>query len=91
MLGYGVRMESLALVVALVVLGIIVFGLVALVIALRSPQRRWARIAASLAVVPALLGGLWLALLQVGIGARLIGATVLTVGVLALLRTWRSH
>lgn len=44
---------------------------------------------ASVAVAPAVLAGLWLALIEVGMGARLIGVVVLWAGGAALLRTWR--
>jgi len=35
--------------------------------------------------------GGWLAFLEVGIGARVIGALVMAAGLLAVLRTWRRR
>ncbi|NBR66179.1 MAG: hypothetical protein EBT79_02670 [Actinobacteria bacterium] len=67
-------MESLAMLVVIIMLGIIGCGLVALVIALKSPEKTWAR-----------------AVLEVGIGARVVGALVMAAGLLAVLRTWRRR
>lgn len=89
MLGYGVRMESLAMAAAIIMLGIILFGVVSVVVATRPPKRTWSKVVAAVAVSPALAAGLWLALLDVGIGGRAIGAVVLGVGILAQLRIWR--
>lgn len=82
-------MESLALAAAIIMLAIILFGIVAAGVAVRPPRRRWTRVLASVAVAPAVLAGLWLALIEVGMGARLIGVVVLWAGGAALLRTWR--
>lgn len=82
-------MESLALAVAVIILAIIFFGIVAVGVVVRPPERRRTRVLATVAVTPAVLAGLWLALLDVGMGARLIGAAVLAAGGAALRRTWR--
>ncbi|MFZ9393998.1 MAG: hypothetical protein ACO28P_08600 [Ilumatobacteraceae bacterium] len=84
-------MESLAMLVVIIMLGIIGCGLVALVIALKSPEKTWARAVATAAAVPAVAAGGWLAILDVGIGARVIGALVMAAGLLAVLRTWRRR
>ena len=84
-------MESLAVLAAVILLCIVTFGVVALVIAFRSPEKTWARVVATVAVTPAVIGGGWLALLDVGQGARVIGAIVLCAGVMAIARTWRGR
>jgi hypothetical protein len=82
-------MESLALAAAIIMLAIIFFGIVAVAIVVRPPRRKWTRVLATVAVAPAVLAGLWLALLEVGLGARLMGVAVLCAGGAALRRTWR--
>lgn len=82
-------MESLALAAAIIVLSIIVGGLVSLVVAWRRPKALWAKLSGSVFAVFALWGGGWLALIDVGNGARVIGAAVCALGVSALWRTWR--
>ena len=90
-LGYRVDMESLAFLVAIIVLVLVGSGIVALVIALRSPQKTWARVVATVAVVPAVAGGAWFASLDIGMGGRIIGTAVLCAGVAAVVRTWRRR
>lgn len=82
-------MESLALAAAIIVLSIMVGGAVSLVVAWRRPEALWAKLLGSVFAVFALWGGGWLAFIDVGNGARLIGAVVCALGVSALWRTWR--
>lgn len=82
-------MESLALAAAIVVLSIMFGGAVSLFVAWKRPQALWARILGSVFALCALWGGGWLAAIDVGVGARAIGAAVFALGVTALWRTWR--
>lgn len=82
-------MESLALAAAIVVLSIMVGGAVSLVVAWRRPRAVWAKVLGSVCAVLSVWAGGWLALLDVGNGARLIGVIVLALGISALWRTWR--
>jgi hypothetical protein len=83
-------MESLAMAAAIIMLTIMVLGVFSLVVALRSPKRRWSRVIATIFSSFAVLAGGWLTLLEVGMGARLIGMIVAATGVLALLRMWQT-
>ena len=80
-------MESLAMVAALVVLAIIVLGIVTAFVAWSNPKRAWSRSLGVLVSVPGIIAGVWLALLDVGIGARAIGGVVFALGTTALLRS----
>lgn len=82
-------MESLALAAAIVVLSIMFGGAVSLFVAWRRPRALWAKLLGSVFAVFAFWGGGWLALLDVGSGARMIGAVVVLLGAGALWRMWR--
>ena len=82
-------MESLALAAAIVVLSIVFGGAVSLFVAWKRPKALWAKVLGSLFAVFALWGGGWLAAIDVGSGARLMGAAVFVLGAAALWRTWR--
>ena len=82
-------MESLALAAAIIVLSILVGGALSLVVAWRRPEALWAKLLGSVFAVFALWGGGWLALVEVGRGARVLGAMVCAAGASALWRTWR--
>jgi hypothetical protein len=81
-------MESLAMAAAVIMLTIMVLGVISLVVAVRSPRRRWVMGVASVFAGGAVLAGGWMLLLEVGIGARLIGGVVAASGVWALARMW---
>ncbi|MBM3638006.1 MAG: hypothetical protein FJW98_01050 [Actinobacteria bacterium] len=81
-------MESLAMAAAIIMLTIMVLGVVSLIVALKSPRRRWVKLVASVFSSCAVLAGGWMFLLEVGIGARLIGAAVAATGLWALTRMW---
>lgn len=68
---------------------IIGLGVVATVAVIRPPRTRVGRVVVSLLVVPAIGAGGWLSLLDVGMGARLIGAATFVAAVAGLVRIWR--
>ena len=76
--------------VAIIMLAIMTLGVFSLIVALRSPERQSTKIVATIFSSLAVVAGGWLMLLEVGIGARLIGMIVTATGVLALLRMWRT-
>ena len=82
-------MESLARAVAIIMLTIIGLGVVATVAVIRPPRSRVGRVTVSLLAVPAICAGGWLFLLDVGMGARLIGAATFVAAVAGLVRIWR--
>ena len=83
-------MESLALTVAIIVLAIIALGLVATVAVVRPPRSVAGRVAFTVLAAPAVGAGGWLFMLDVGMGARLIGAATFVAAVAGLVRTWRG-
>ena len=83
--------ESLALLAAVIVASIVALGLVSMVIAIRSPHRVWARVISTVFAVPAVLSGVWLAMLGIGTGGRAIGACTAAAGCAALVRLWRRN
>lgn len=82
-------MESLALAAAVIVIVIVVLGSLSFVVAWRNPDRSWSRLLGMLVSIPTMAAGAWLALLDVGSGARLVGAVVFVAGVAAFLRSAR--
>ncbi|MSO32424.1 MAG: hypothetical protein EXQ64_06400 [Ilumatobacteraceae bacterium] len=80
-------MESLALLVSVILLVIVVLGIVAVVLA-KKPRRtmKGRIISMAISVFPVLAGG-WLMFLDVGIGARALGAAVAAAGVISI---WRN-
>lgn len=82
-------MESLALAAAVIVLVIVVVGGAALVVAWRNPERAVGRVAGAVIGALAVAAGGWLALLDVGTGARVLGAVVALAGLAALSRSIR--
>jgi len=83
-------MESLALAAAIVVLSILVLGGLSAIVAWRNPDRAWPRSLGVLVSIPTIAAGAWLALIDVGIGARLIGVIVAGLGLTALVRASRK-
>lgn len=82
-------MESLALAAAIIVFTIIALGVVAAVAVIRPPRSLPGRIVITVLAVPAVVAGGWLLLLDIGLGARVIGAATLVAAVAGLVRTWR--
>ena len=79
-------MESLARTVVIILLVILILGIVAAVLAKKSRKTVKGRIASmAISVFPVLAGG-WLMFLDVGIGARALGAAVAAAGVISI---WR--
>lgn len=82
-------MESLALAAAVVVLGIVVLGVGATVVAWRNPERVVGRVFGAAIGTLAVAAGGWLALLDIGTGARVVGGAVALAGAAALARSFR--
>lgn len=79
-------METLALAVAVIMLGIMVIGAVAVIIAIVAPKSRVGKVLAVVVGLAAGVAGAWLVSLDVGVGARLIGAAVFLAGIGAIVR-----
>ncbi len=84
-------MESLALLVSLILLAILLLGGLSFVTVIRTPRSQLGRAFAFVIGVAAVLSGTWLALLRVGIGARIFGALVFCFGAISLLRIIRAR
>lgn len=82
-------MESLARTVAIIVFTIIALGAVSAVAVVRPPRSLAGRIVLTVLAVSAVVAGGWLFLLDVGMGARLIGAATFVAAVAGLVRIWR--
>ena len=78
-------MESLALLVSLILLSVLLFGPIALACSFAS-QKKWARILTFIFGSLAIITGIWLASLSIGIGARLMGFFALGCGAYAIYR-----
>ena len=79
-------MESLVRLVVLIMLSIIGAGVVAFFLGRRKPKSTVTKILGAIIGAVATLSGLWLALLDIGIGARLVGLLVGLVGLRLLLK-----
>ena len=79
-------MESLVRLVVLIRLSIIGAGVVAFFLGRRKPKSTVTKILGAIIGAFATLSGLWLALLDIGIGARLVGLLVGLVGLRLLLK-----
>lgn len=84
-------MESLVLVVSLILLVILLLGGLSFITVIRTPRSQLGRAFAFVIGVAAVLSGAWLALLRVGIGARIFGALVFCFGAISLLRIIRAR
>jgi len=82
--------ESLALAATIVVLSIVVFGGLSALVAWRNPSRPWSRVLGVVVSIPTVVAGGWLAWIDVGIGARVIGAVVAGLGLTAFFRAARK-
>ncbi|MFM8846971.1 MAG: hypothetical protein ACKOHN_02840 [Actinomycetota bacterium] len=83
-------MESLALAAAIVVLSIVVFGGLSVLVAWRNPSHPWSRVLGVVVSIPTVVAGGWLAWIDVGVGARVIGAVVAGLGLAAFFRAARK-
>lgn len=82
-------MESLAFAVAIIVFTIIALGVISAVAVIRPPQSLAGRVLFTAIALPALVAGGWFVLLDIGMGARLIGGATLIAAIAGLVRTWR--
>ncbi len=82
-------MESLVRLVVLIMLSIIGAGVVALFLGRRKPKSSVTKILGAIIGAFATLSGLWLALLDIGIGARMLGLLVAIAGLRLLLKIFR--
>ena len=83
-------MGSLAIIVVFILSTILVLGLVAIGVAVHNPKRVWSRVVGAIIGSLALLAGAWLALIDVGLGARIFGGVVAIVGAVATGRSIRK-
>ena len=79
-------MESLALAAAVIVLTIIIIGALSIFTVLRTPTSRAGRTVTIVINTMGIVAGSWLALLDIGIGARLIGVAVVAASVVSAAR-----
>jgi uncharacterized membrane protein HdeD (DUF308 family) len=84
-------MESLALAAAIIVLVIIIFGLVATFTVIRTPKSALGRMVTLILNTIGIAAGAWLAALDIGMGARVIGAAVAIANTVSLVRILRSR
>lgn len=84
-------MESLALVAAVIVFGIIVLGLIATVTVIRTPRSSVGRVVTLFLNAMGSGAGAWLALLDIGVGARVIGVGVAVANAASFVRVVRSR
>lgn len=79
-------MESLALIAAVIVLTIIVFGLLSLFTVVRPPKSKVGTAVTLVINVMGIVAGGWLASLDIGLGGRLIGVAVIGASMLSAAR-----
>ena len=82
-------MESLALLASLIVLSVILYGPIAIAFSFMSPKL-WARVLTFIFGFLAVITGIWLASLEIGIGARLMGIFAMLSGGWAIFRRRKS-
>ena len=82
-------MESLVRLVVLIMLSIIGAGVVAFFLGRRKLKSSVTKILGAIIGAFATLSGLWLALLDIGIGARMLGLLVTIAGLRLLLKIFR--
>lgn len=83
-------MESLALLVSLILLAIFVLGALAIFTVIRSPRSQFGKVAVGVINCATIFSGAWLALLNVGSGARFFGVLVFAAGAFSLFRLLRK-
>ncbi|MCE2735898.1 MAG: hypothetical protein ACK45J_01530 [Acidimicrobiaceae bacterium] len=84
-------MESLALAAAIIVFSIIVLGVVATFTVIRTPKSALGRMVTLILNTIGIAAGAWLAALDIGMGARVIGAAVAVTNATSLVRILRSR
>lgn len=80
------RVESLALLVTIIVLAIITLGFLSFITFARTPKSTTGRVSALLINAAGITAGTWFLLLDIGIGARVIGAIVAGTSALSAIR-----
>lgn len=83
-------MRDLALIVSAIVLTIILIGIFSIATVFRTPQSSLGRVVTLFVNAAGVMAGTWFALLQIGIGARIIGAIVACVSALSAIRVLKK-
>ena len=83
-------MRDLAIIVSAIVLIIIAIGVLSVVTVFRTPQSAVGRALALLINTSGIVAGTWFALLDVGIGARVMGVVVGLVSAISAFRVLRD-
>ena len=84
-------MKSLALVVALIILVVIVLGALSLITFVRTPKSNIGVSIAFFINAAGIVSGTWFVLLDIGLGARVIGGCVATASAVSAIRLLRSN
>ena len=82
-------MESLALVAAIIVLSVILFGVIASFTVFRTPKSAVGCVVTLALNALGVAAGAWLAALDIGMGARVIGAAVAIANAASFIRVLR--
>lgn len=83
-------MRDLALIVSAIVLTIILIGVFSIATVFRTPQSRLGRAFTLFVNAAGVMAGTWFALLQIGIGARIIGVVVALISAFSAIRVLRE-
>jgi len=83
-------MRDLALIVSAIVLTIILLGVFSIATVFRTPQSQLGRTFTLFFNAAGVMAGTWFALLQIGIGARVIGAVVTLISAFSAIRVLRG-
>lgn len=83
-------MESLALLVAVIMLVLVLIGVISLIAVFRKPKTSGSRGLFTAIHIASIFAGGWLMSLPVGIGARCLGLIVFATGCVGLLRIFRG-
>jgi hypothetical protein len=83
--------ESLALIVSLIVLAIIILGFLSFFTFIRTPESSLGRAVSLVINAAGITSGTWFMLLNIGIGARVIGALVCGASALSAIRLLKSR
>ena len=83
-------MRDLALIVSAIVLTIILIGVFSIATVFRTPQSQLGRAFTLFVNAAGVMAGTWFALLQIGIGARIIGVVVALISAFSAIRVLRE-
>ncbi len=84
-------MESLAFLAAIIVLTLVALGVFAALVVIRPPRSTPGKMVVTVVAAPAIVGGAWFFLLDIGLGARLLGGVTFVMACAGLVRTWRRR